>query len=492
MSIKKQAISGIKWTSLSSVFNLIIQLTQLAILAHILSPKDFGLMAIVVVVIGLSRIFMDAGISNAIIYKQAITNKQLSTLYWLNILAGILIFLLIVLFSPLIAKFYKEPELVKLLVYTSLSFLIQPFGQQYMIILKKYLKFNIIAKFEIISRFFSFIIAVIFALLNFRVYALVLAHLSYVCLSSLLFFFQGLKYHKPLFYFNIKEIKDIINFGAFQIGERTINYINSQFDIILIGKLLGPETLGVYTIAKNLIMKPAQFINPVITNVTFPIMAQIQDNILKLKQIYLKTILYLSSVNFPIYIALAILAEPIILIFFGDKWIDAIIVLRILAFYGLIRSFGGPVGSLLLAKGRADLGFYWNLVLLLFIPLFIYSGSFYGITGIAFSLLILQFILIIPNWKFLINKIIKVKLYEYLKYILLPFYISLLSGIVIYAVYLLFNDIYLKLIIPLIFMTLIYIFLSYVYNKMFTFEVFNSFIKPYLNKVRFLKYTKTK
>jgi O-antigen/teichoic acid export membrane protein len=137
MGLKQQAISGVKWTTLSSVINTGIQLVQLAILTRLLKATDFGLMALVMVVIGFSQMFIDMGISNAIIYKQKVTDNQLNSLYWLNIFAGIIIFVIVFFLSPFVSQFYHEPELKNLILLVGITFLIQPFGQQFMILLQK-------------------------------------------------------------------------------------------------------------------------------------------------------------------------------------------------------------------------------------------------------------------------------------------------------------------------------------------------------------------
>lgn len=421
MTLKNKALKGIKWTALSSIVIATLQLAQVSILARYLQPSDFGLMAIVSVIIGFSALFMDMGISSAIIHKQDITHKQLSSLYWLNIFAGIILFIVVYFSAAFVAEYYDDLKIVPLVQLLALTFFISAIGNQYRILNQKKLRFNRLAKIEIFSAFASFVVAVFCAIKGFGVYSLVYAALVNVFISNLIFFIQGVREHKPEFTYKHREIKGFINFGMFQMGERSINYFNSQFDVILIGKLLGTEALGVYSVAKTLVMKPALIINPIITKVTFPIMSTIQEDTKRLKDIYLKTINYLCSVNFPIYLLMAILAEPLVLVLFGDKWAQSIPILQILAFYFMLRAIGNPVGALLLAKGRADMGFYWNFGLFLFIPLSVYLGSFKGLTGIAYALLVLQLISIYPAWLLLIKPLCDADFREYFYQIAKPF-----------------------------------------------------------------------
>lgn len=319
MSLKLKAITSVKWTTFSTAVTTIIQLAQIAVLARFLKPNDFGIMALAMVVIGFSDAFMDAGISNAIIHKQEISPEQLSSLYWLNVFSGIAVFLAAGLLSPLIASFYKEPELTPIIWWVSLTFVIQSFGRQFMILFQKELMFDIIARVEIISKFAGFLAAVVLAFQGFRVYALIFALLAATFFQAALFFLAGIKYHRPSFHFKKSDLRGFLRFGIFQMGEKTVNYFNTQLDVILIGKLLGAEALGIYYIAKQIIMRPAQIINPIITRVTFPLLARVQDDMTLLKNAYLKTINYLSSVNFPVHIFIAILAGPIVLILLGKS-----------------------------------------------------------------------------------------------------------------------------------------------------------------------------
>lgn len=469
MSLKNKALNGVKWTSLSSIITAIIGIAQLSILAHYLEASDFGLMAIVSVIIGFSALFMDLGISASIIHRQDITHIQLSSLYWLNIASGVLLFILIYSLAPIIAAFYNEHELVPIIHLLAITFVISAIGNQYAILIQKNLRFNTMAKITMVSSFLGFVVAVSLAVNNYGVYSLVYASLVTILIETIINVIIGVKEHRPTFVYKHSEITSMISFGMFQMGERSINYFNSQFDVILIGKLLGTEALGIYSVAKNLSMRPAQIINPIITKVTFPIMAKVQDDTLQLKNIYLKTINYLSSVNFPIYVLIALLAEPIILILFGEKWNDSIIILQILSLYGAFRSTGNPVGSLQMAKGRADLGFYWNLGLFFFIPLTIYTGRYWGLVGIAYSLLGLMVFLAVPNWYFMVKPLCGASFKEYFWQILQPLIFAIIGGLFAYGVSLLFGieNIYLNAGIIAVLMGILVLVLNVWFNRAF-------------------------
>lgn len=474
MSLTEQIFSGIKWTSVSSIFNAVVQFTQTIILAHYLSSTDFGLMAMVMVVIGFSQIFVDMGISGAIIHEKNITHVQLSSLYWLNIALGLVIFLIIFSLAQYIANFYNEPLIRPLIQLLSLTFIIISIGNQYRVLFQKELEFDILAKIGMLSTILTFILAVSLAIYGYGVYAIVYASLFGSVVNSLSCFMLGIKKHQPSLVFKYNEITKFIRFGSFRLGAMTINYFNSQFDVILIGKLLGTEALGVYSIAKNLSMRPAGIINPIITNITFPVMAKIQDETLKLKSMYLKSINYLSSINFPIYLLIAILAEPIVLTLLGEKWKESIPILQILSLYAAFRSTANPMGSLQLAKGRADLGFYWNLSLFFVIPLSIYSGSSWGLIGVAYTLLGLQILLSMFGWYFMIKPLCGAGFKEYYWQIIKPLMFALAGGLLAYKIniFLSINNIIFSIIMISAIMGVVVIVLHILYNRDFTDTIF--------------------
>lgn len=413
MSLKQKAIKGVKWTSYSSIFVSVIQILQIVILTKFLSPDDFGIMAIILFIVNFSQNFIDFGISNAIIFKKEISQKALNSLYVLSVIIGIILFGCIFLSSSVIANYYEDQRLVNPIRLVSVIFIIIPLGQQFQVLLKKMLDFKSLAERDIVSRFFGFILTILLAYLGYGVYSLVWGTILYSLISTILLIRKGVKIYKPNIYFNYNEIKPLMSFGLFQMGEKIVNYLNKEIDVLIIGKFLGMEALGIYNIAKDFISKPYQLINPVITKVTFPVMASIQDDSKKLKRIYLATLKYLALVNSIIFLFCFFFSDQVVFLFFGKEWMESSIILKILSIYMLIRSVSNPVGSLQLALGRADLGFYWNIILLMIVPLTVYVSKSYGIEGVTVGLLISQIILYYPSWKYMVNKLSPISFKEY-------------------------------------------------------------------------------
>lgn len=415
MSLKKSAASGVKWTTVSSVAITVLQFIQLAVLARLLSPEDFGLMAMVAVVIGFAAAYADMGISAAIIHRQDATREQLSSLYWLNLLAGVLVYLVVLALTPVIVALYDEPRLSKLIPWITLTFLINPLGTQFQLLLQKNLRFRRLALIEISAALVGASVAIVAALLGQGVFALIWGTLSSNMTSALLLLSVGLREWRPQWYFRYADLTGYLSFGCYQMGERSINYLNSALDQLLVGSLLGAQALGYYKLAWSLAIQPIGRINPILTRVAFPLFARIQNEPERLQKGFLLVLRMLSTVNAPLLLGLAAVAPVLIPVVFGTQWMPAVPLVQVLAFVTLMRSTGNPVGSLLLAKGRADLGFKWNCLLLVTQLPGVYLGAYLGdALGVAISLVILQLIYSVFNYRILIRTLIGPCLREYL------------------------------------------------------------------------------
>lgn len=440
MNLKAQAIGGVKWTTLSSAVIAILHLVQLMLLARFLSPHDFGLSAILMVIVGFSVVFVDFGLSHSVIYKKEITEQQLSTLYWLNILISIIVYIVIFLMTSFISDFYNEPKLHNLILIVSGVLIIQAFGQQFRVLFQKELRFDVLAKIDVFASTISVISAVLFASYNFGVYALIYPLIIMAIIKSLLLIYLGRKYHKILLIFKLTDVKEFLSFGLYVVGNGIVSTIATQIDVILIGKLLGTEALGLYSVAKELILKPSQLINPIITKVAFPVMTKVNHDTTEVRRLYLKLVNYVASVNFPIYIVAIILAPEIILIFLGTKWLEITFLFQVLATWALLRSRGNPIGILVMAVGKPQYEMYWNIGMMVYMPIMIYVSSSWGIVGIAYGNLISLILLFVPGWYFLAFRLIKVTLKDYFMCTFTPLIVSILIGIIVSLLFYIWMD----------------------------------------------------
>ncbi len=414
MSIRKQAIQGVKWTTLSTIFLAVTQLLKISVLARFLDKTDFGLMAIVVFVLGFTDLFVDMGLTSAILHKQNISKNEYASLYWINFLFSFLLFAVIWFITPLISTFYNEKELNILIPLMALTLLFSAFGRQFKTIEQKELNFKFISLVDIVGSVISLVFAVILAYYGYGIYSLVYSSILLQIISNIAFLIQGIKRIGIKLHFVFAETKPFLKIGIYQVGGQIMNYFNRDLDILLIGKFFGSEILGGYSLAKQLVFRPAQIINPILTKVGAPVLAKFQNNIEALRKNYLKLLNIISTVNFIIYLVIIVFAKYIVLILYGQGFDDIVIIVQILSVYMYFRSLGNPAGSLIIATGKTDLEFYWNLLVLIIMPIIIYTASQFSIVIVAISLSVAMVFLTIPAWYFMIRKMINVGLREYL------------------------------------------------------------------------------
>lgn len=413
MSIDKQVKTGVKWTTISTVVLAVVAILKISILTRFLDKSDFGLMALVTFVMGFMELFNDMGITSAILHKQGITKKQYASLYWINWMASIIMYLLLLVITPLVASFYDQSLLNTLIPLIGLNLILSAIGRQYKTIEQKNLLFNTISIIDIIGALLSLGLSVFLAIYGYGVFALVYSVVFQALFSNFSYFIIGLRKYGLLFHFKFHETKEFLKIGMYQVGGQVVNYFNRDLDILIIGKFFSADILGGYSLAKQLVFRPAQIINPIVVKVAAPALALMQKNIQELKSGYLKLINIVASVNIPVYIGIIIFAPWVVEILYGSGFDDIVILVRILSVYMMLRAIGNPVGSLVVATGRTDLDFMWNIVSLLVMPLFIYVGSLFSIVGVTISITLAMMVLYYPAWKLLVYKLTQASFKEY-------------------------------------------------------------------------------
>lgn len=430
MSLKKSAIGGVKWTTASTVIVTILQLAQMSILARFLEPGDFGLMAIMMVVIGFSQAFQDMGISNAIIQRQDISHTQLSSLYWLNIAAGTVLTLIVIAIAPLVAMFYDEPRITSLMIILSSTFILVAIGNQYRVLFQKNLNFRTMEIINVSTSVVSLIVATVMAYKGYGVLTLVCAMITQSGLSSLLFLWVGLKhYHKPSLVYKHSDLEGFYSFGMYQMGERSINYISANADKIIIGKLVGINAVGFYNLAWQLIIFPLSKINPIINKVAFPVYSRVQNDPKTLNRYYTLNVKLLSLVTMPLLAFLMFFSREVVGLVFGEGWETTASLLPVLAFVGILKALGNPGGALILAKGRADVGFWWNIVWAITIIIALAIGLYFNPSLDTAVYILLGLSLTVGTmWHVIISKIGEVQYLYLIKHFIKTFIAVIVIG----------------------------------------------------------------
>jgi PST family polysaccharide transporter len=403
LSLKDKTIKGLFWSGASQAGKQICQFVIIAILAHLLSPNDFGLLAMATVFINFGMIFSEMGISSALIQKQDTSDRHYNSAFWLNIVVGIALTLIFISVSPLIAWFYKKPELRVILTVISINYFISSFVIIQQTILTKEMDFKSLAIRDIIAIILSGAIGIFMAFHGFGVWSLVFQSITFTLLDAILLWF--LSPWRPKYEFIKSDITDIFNFSANLTGFNILNYFARNIDQLLIGKILGAQALGYYSLAYKLMLYPLQNISMVIGKVMFPAFSKIQDDLKKVRNVYLKMVKAISLVTFPMMLGLFGVAAEFVNAFFGSRWLPIVILLRIFCICGMVQSIGTTIGNILLSQGRAELQLKMQIAGTFIVLVSVLIGLKWGINGVAIAYT-LQSIIWVHITFYMTNKII--------------------------------------------------------------------------------------
>ncbi|SFL42008.1 MOP flippase family protein [Halanaerobium salsuginis] len=429
MSLKKKTFWGAIWNSLSSVSLTGLNFVITAILARLLTPNAFGVMGMIQTTIALINMMNQFGLAPAIIQGENLNQKRLSSLFWFNMLIGITMTAIVYFSSNLIALFFNQPDLTELLKLISIVFTIVSFSFIQQSILRKEMKFKELFNINIFSTILYGLITIILALNNFGVHALVYGFIAKNIIVTLLITI----YHKwiPSIFFSFKTIKDLLNFGVYVFGTSIINYFNRNLDYLLIGRFLGSEALGYYTLAYKLMLVPVRKIGGVINNTFLPAFSEIKDNKLSIKKYYLNVLSLIALITFPMMGGVFIVAPEMILTVYGQNWIPVIILIQILSITGAVQSIGTTVGTVLLSQGRSDISFKFNFFLIVNLAIAMIIGMRWGIIGVSYGVTIVSFYTFWISMH-ITGNLINMRLKELVSFIKKPFLYTLFMMIIVY------------------------------------------------------------
>ncbi|MFS0660241.1 MOP flippase family protein [Niallia alba] len=429
-SIKSQINSGAKWTSISTFVITLLQIGQFIILGNLMGAKEFGMIGMLTTITIFAQIFVELGLGAAVIQKHHATARQLSTLFWINILLGILICLFMQAASPIIADYFQTKELEGKIRLLSTFFLIAPIGQQSQYLMQRDLSFQLLGKVETISTIFSFslLIGLLFLTEQNPVNVYVWSQISLYSLKGILYYICYLPKWKPSFVLDIKDCKEFFSFGIYQLLSRLVNRLGSNIDMLLIGRFIGMEALGLYNLVYQIVTIPVLKLNPIITRVAFPVFAKDKNNNQALETGYLHMTKLLAIVSFPLLLGLYSVSDLVIPLFFGEQWIEAIPILQIMIIVGILRVLMNPNGSIILAKGKANIAFYWDLGVLVCygaaLLAAVRSNQLEIVAWAYVGVSILNFI----GGRMLLTRMIGLQLKSYVKVLLLPFILAGVSS----------------------------------------------------------------
>lgn len=400
-TLKQDSIRGIRWTGSSQVITGALQFAQIAILAHWLTPTDFGLMATILLALQFISTFADAGVSMGIIQAKELSDTQRSTLYWLHNGIAFMAAVLLYLIAPWISTALAEPSLSSLLQISAIMIPITAISTQFRVILHRNLDFKLVAIQEVVSMALYLVISLWMALLGYGVWSLLVGYIIANGLGHAWIFIAGIRSWHPKAVFDVSGLWPVLRFGFFHSGEKIILFLSIKADQLVVTSLLGIYALGIYNMALNLVIYPIQRINQAVSQVTFPLFARQQEDAQALRNGYMNVLKTVTLINAPLMAGIMVTAPLFIPLLIGPQWTESIMLTQVLAMYAYQRSTGAPSGSLLMAVGRTDMSFGWNIfALLATLPVIYLGASLYGMSGLAWSFVSLHLVLgVVFYWK---------------------------------------------------------------------------------------------
>ncbi len=373
------------------IWGVLVNILVMGVLGRELTKSDFGILAVSGLLIQFIAILGISGISEYIIfYKGEDEKKVFQSAFWLNFIITVVLSALILLVAGYWATWYEDPRIANIIYLLVISFFFTMLSSIPMALFRKSLNYRPLVAVQVIFNTISNIGKVVLALTGFGVYSLALPMAVVAPLSAIsMFVVSGFR---PGMNLGIRYWKAIFGYTKFVIGSRIMSKLAGEGDTLLIGKLLGLNTLGIYNIAYQTADLFRSYVVPIISNVSMPVFAKNAEDQQLVKDHFFRMLKLISFLSFPSLICLFVLAEPFLLGWYGDKWVDAILPFQILTLFAIFRTISSPTAGLYNALGKPNIGFYYNLI---FAPIFLFTvwlSASKGLVAICIAVTILRII----------------------------------------------------------------------------------------------------
>ena len=358
-TLKQKAASGMVWTALQKYSTMFIQFISGIILARLLTAYDYGCIGMLAIFMVLAEVFIDGGFGSALIQKKNPTQEDYSTIFWWNIAVSFVMYAVLYVTAPFIAKFYNIPLLCNVLRVQGLVLFIYAFNIVQRNQLKKKLNFKVLSIVTIVTSLTSLCITIYLAYKGFGVWALVAQNLVAAFIPAIVFWFF-IKW-RPDRVFSWASFKELFSFGFYMFLTHLVNQFCSKLARLLIGKIYSPVTLGYYSKASSTEELASRSISSVMTQVTYPLYVQVQDNMVVLGNMVKRLTLTLSYVTFPLMFILILTAKPLFILLYSDRWLQSIPYFQVLCIVGLSNCLQAVNTQTIAAIGKSKVMFLWTL-----------------------------------------------------------------------------------------------------------------------------------
>jgi O-antigen/teichoic acid export membrane protein len=380
-TFRSRVFSGLLWKVLSQTFSQLSGVAVAIILARLLRPHDYGVAAMVLVFAGLVPIFSDLALGAALVQRKELTEDDRSTVFWTSAGVGLLFTALGIAASWPVADFYGEPKVQPLFAALSTTFLLSSLGTTQNALLNRNLDFRALELRMMGGTAAGAIVGVVAALRGYGPWAILGQQIAAAGVSTiLLWVFSS---WRPSFRFSLASLRDLGGFSGNVFGTRILFYFNRNVDNILIGRYVGAAALGAYALSYNVMLSPLSRLASPIQEVLFPAFARIQDDVEKMRSVWLRVNRMVGALTVPGMVGLACVAPDLVRVVLGEKWHVAVPVIRILAWVGLLQSLQSLNSSILQACNRTRTLLRFSGIALASSLVAFVGGLHWGIVGVA-------------------------------------------------------------------------------------------------------------
>lgn len=358
--LKQKAVSSVIWMAIQKYSTMFIQFVSGIILARLLTPYDYGCVGMLTIFMVLAETFIDGGFGSALIQKKRPTQEDYSTIFFWNLFMAVLLYVVLYACAPAIARFYNIPLLSDVLRIQGVILFIYAFNIVQRNQLQKQLKFKTLSIITLTSATISLGVTIVMAYHGFGVWALVTQHILVTAIPAVAFWFF-VKW-RPQLVFSWKSFKELFSFGLFMFLTHLINQFSTQLQGLLIGRFYNASTMGYYSKALRTESLASQSISSVMSQVTFPVYAEIQDNKQALAGVIKRVTMTLSYFSFPLLFILLLVAKPLFVILYSERWLQSVPYFQALCLAGLATCLQSVNLQSISAIGKSKLNFIWTVI----------------------------------------------------------------------------------------------------------------------------------
>lgn len=426
-----RAIRGGAFTVGSQASQFIIGLLATMVMARLLTPRDYGLIGMVTVVTGFLTIFKDIGLSRVTIQRNVLTHDEASSLFWINGAVGVVIALLTAAIAPLIARFYGEPRLTNITIALASGFLVSGFSVQHLALLRRRMRFGILAVNDVFSVTLSSIVGITMAYEQMSYWAIVGNQLTFTISGALLAW--TVCRWRPSLPKRSTPVREMLAFGGNITGFTVLNYFSRNTDDLLIGRFWGSQQLGLYAKAYQLLLFPLNQINLPVGGVAVPTLSRLVDEPERYRAAFARTLDKIVLITMPLVVFLMVTSDWLIAVVLGAQWVGAAKIFMWLAIAGFVQPIGYTTGWLFTSQNRTGELLRWGVMSSFLAVGSIAAGVHWGAEGVAKSYGLTSALITTPLNLWWVGRRGPVRTLDFYK-TSAPFAISaIIAGIAVYA-----------------------------------------------------------